>query len=142
MQRTRIVVLLAILAIIYGLSWLGVFDRWFLTYWWTDILMHIAGAFFMALLISSYYSNEFSKLSQPFRMFALLGMIVLVGVLWEFHEYILNHSALVPGLSHSLNYSVNLQGDVTDTMKDLSMDMLGGILAGLLTFARNWGTKS
>lgn len=91
---------------------------------------HFIGGFFIALLVASYYANEFSKLSQPFRLFALLGIVMGIGVLWEFHEYSLGQFI-----------GISLQGDLADTIKDLFLDTLGGGIAAL-TFARNWSTKS
>lgn len=135
MLRNRNFILL-LLFIDFVLSWIAVFYNWWLAVPWIDIPMHIIGAFLIALLIASYYSTQFSKLSQPFAFFTLLGLCLVVGVLWEFHEYILNHSSLIPQLSHSLKYSVNLQGNVTDTIKDLANDCIGAILASLYIFKK------
>ena len=82
---------------------------------------HLIGGFFIALLVASYYASEFGKLSQPFRLFALLGIVMGIGVLWEFHEFALGRLI-----------GISLQGDLTDTIKDLLLDTLGGLIAALI----------
>ena len=129
--------LIVSLVIIFALSWAGVFYKWFILVPWIDIPMHIAGGFCMALLVASYYSSEFKKLSQPFAFFTLLGLMLVIGVFWEFHEFIFDHIFLARKLSDNLNYHVVLQGNSFDTMKDLTNDILGTLLASLALFKRN-----
>ena len=76
----------------------------------------------MGLLVAAYYRSEFAKLSQPFRFFCLVGIVIGIGVMWEFHEFILNQ----------VFNSLKFQGDNIDTMKDLLMDTLGGMAAAVL----------
>lgn len=60
------------------------------------------------------------------RFFALVSMVMAVGVLWEFHEYLLDRMVT----------TMKFQGDLNDTMKDLLMDTLGGI-AGAIFFPKS-----
>src|SRR3989344_7474251 len=93
--------------------------------WYLEIgntYLHFAGGLFMGLLVATYYRSEFAKLSQPFRFFCLVGIVIGIGVMWEFHEFILNQ----------VFNSLKFQGDNIDTMKDLLMDTLGGMAAAVL----------
>ena len=80
----------------------------------------------MALLVASYYASEFQKLPQPLRLFCVVGIVMGIGVLWEFHEYALGRLT-----------DISLQGDLADTMKDLLMDTLGGIAGAIFARSRN-----
>lgn len=125
MPRTRTILLILILLFIAGYTggfWGG---AWYFST--GNTYFHFVGGLFMALLAASYYRSEFAKLSQPFRFFCLLALVMAVGVFWEFHEY---------ALGHLLNASFKFQGDLADTMSDLLMDTLGGVVAGLYLFGR------
>ena len=118
MPRTKTIFLILCTLFVLGYTggvWGG---RWYFDT--GNHYLHVLGGFFIALLVASYYRNEFAKLPQPLRFFCILGIVMGVGVLWEFHEYAIGQIAHIP-----------LQGDLADTMKDLLMDTLGGIVAGL-----------
>ena len=119
MRRTR-VIFFALVALFF----LGYTGGWWGGRWYFDTgntYVHVLGGFFIALLVASYYASEFSALPQPLRFFCILAIVMGVGVLWEFHEYALGQL-----------FSIPLQGDLADTMKDLLMDTLGGAAGGLL----------
>ena len=90
-----------------------------------DTPYHLASGICLGIIVASYYRSEFGSLPQPLRFFCVLGIVMAVGVLWEFHEYALGR--MIP---------VSLQGDLDDTMKDLLMDTLGGVAGGILNFFR------
>ena len=102
-------------------------------YWkvsWLDIVMHFLGG---ALVASAmvwwvYFSGRISlpRLSFFFTLTLILGGVALIGVLWEFFEF------LVDKFITKNNYIDLLQLGVIDTMKDLFMDILGGLAVGLL----------
>ncbi len=124
MQKTSRYLLLCIVLFIlgYGLAWVPIpaLQAWYLES--GNAYFHFAGGLAIALLVTSYYSTEFGKLSQPFRFFCIVAIAMGIGVLWEFHEYILTQ------LAHR-----SFQGDLDDTMHDLLLDTLGGVVAGLFT---------
>ena len=114
--KTILIILVALFILGYtGSAWGG---NWYLET--GNSYFHLIGGFFIALLVASYYATEFSKLSQPFRLFALLGIVMGIGVLWEFHEFALGQFI-----------GISLQGDLPDTIKDLLLDTLGGVIAAL-----------
>ena len=114
--------ILIILAILFILGYTGGLwgNRWYPES--GNTYFHVLGGFFIAALAASYYATQFAKLPQPLRFFCIVGIVMGVGVLWEFHEYALGHFIHIP-----------LQGDLADTMKDLLADTLGG-MAGALIF--------
>lgn len=129
MLRTRS--LLIILAILFVLGYTG---GWWGGAWYFErgnTYFHFAGGLFMGLLVASYYRSEFGKLSQPFRFFCLLAIVMGIGVLWEFHEYVLSRIA-----------GASFMGDLADTMKDLLMDTFGGIISGLYLFRSRYTKNS
>lgn len=127
-MKTKIILIILIALFFLGYTGGAWGGRWYLET--GNSYFHLVGGFFIALLVASYYASEFGKLSQPFRLFALLGIVMGIGVLWEFHEFALGQLI-----------GVSLQGDLADTIKDLLLDTLGGGIAAL-TLARNWDTKS
>ncbi len=100
--------------------------------WYTatgNSYFHLAGGLLIGLLIASYYSSQLNKLSQLLKFFCVLGMVIGVGVLWEFHEYVLNNL-----------FGRGFQGDLSDTILDLLLDTIGGMIAGLY-FIRRGNSK-
>jgi len=101
-----------------------------------DVFLHFFGGAFIALLVYSYYSNEFKGLSQPFAFFALIGIVIGVGVFWEFFEHILG-AFFADAATDFYNLPiVNFHGDLADTIQDLFMDVLGGSVVGLIAYIR------
>ncbi len=124
MPRTKTIFL--ILCVLFVLGYTG---GYWGGQWYFDTgnhYFHILGGLFIGLLATSYYRNEFAKLPQPLRFFCILAIVMAVGVLWEFHEYAIGQLFGVP-----------LQGDLVDTIQDLLMDTLGGIMAGLFWMKSN-----
>ena len=123
MQRTRVIffILATLLFLGYTGGWWG--GQWYLTT--GNTYFHFLGGLCIALLVTSYYATQFGKLSQPFKFFCILGIVMGVGVLWEFHEFILTK---IVGQA--------FMGDLADTIKDLLMDTLGGVAGAFLNSLR------
>jgi len=126
---------LGVLILLYAIAWVATAVDWQWFYSTGQTYLHFLGGLFIAFLIASYYSSEFGKLSQPFRLFALIGIVMGVGVLWEFHEYILKFFAGQKA-TIAFGYDVTFIGDLADTMKDLLMDTLGGMTVAVLHLFR------
>ncbi|PIR41089.1 MAG: hypothetical protein COV31_03030 [Candidatus Yanofskybacteria bacterium CG10_big_fil_rev_8_21_14_0_10_46_23] len=120
------------LALIFSLNViLGWTFGWYLRFDWFDTLLHYLGGLFIALLLLSYYDSEFAKNSQPFQFFALLGMTMGIGVLWEFGEFIASQTLAQP-FQNFFQIKAQFIGNLADTIEDLLMDTLGGLtVAGL-----------
>lgn len=102
---------------------------------WLDIPMHFMGGFGMALLAFAIHSLTFSKTKtkqMPIWYLAIfiMGFTMMIGVAWEFHEYILDNTA-----HYWYGYPIS-QISLTDTMKDFLDDWLGASAAFLLFYKK------
>lgn len=95
-----------------------------------DIPMHFLGGLVMALLglaihhcVASTYHTKHSPVWYNYTF--VVGFAMLVGIAWEFHEYVFDQT---------INVWYNLpraQVSVADTMKDFFLDWLGASIAFL-----------
>ena len=85
-----------------------------------DKLMHLAGGMAIAWLAIVFFAARLNYLPSFDRFLILLGMVALVGVLWEFAEYL---GQFIPTISHYLS-----GGDLADTLGDLAADLSGGAI--------------
>lgn len=92
--------------------------------------MHFLGGVLAASVMIwwVYFSGRISlpRLSSFFTLTLILGAAALAGILWEFFEF------LTDKFITKNNYIDLLQPGVMDTMKDLFMDILGGLAVGFL----------
>jgi len=96
-----------------------------------DVPMHLLGGFVMALLALAIHhnvSNTYNTSHSPvwYHYLFVVGFAMLIGVAWEFHEYILDQTINV---WYSLPHS---QLSLADTMKDLMNDWIGASAAFFL----------
>lgn len=90
-----------------------------------DNLLHFSGGFSVGLLAIALHHDMTDKhdlFGHPlwYHYLFVIGFVMLVGVAWEFHEYLLDNTAsLWWGWPHN-------QLGLGDTMLDLLMDFLGG----------------
>ena len=105
-----------------------------------DKYMHFLGGFVIALFLFYLLESDFKLLSRASFLFFLVSATALIGVFWEFAEYLSNTF-----LAHSnsdplfLIYRYFHGGDLTDTLGDLLMDLGGALTFGvgtLLTHAQ------
>ncbi|RJQ31311.1 hypothetical protein C4572_02670 [Candidatus Parcubacteria bacterium] len=109
-----------------------VFSLYASLYWkllWLDALMHLlggtlVGAFFIWW---GYFSGKLDlpKNSTLFLVVFTLGGVALVGVLWEFYEFVIDK------LVTKDNHISIFQPGLVDTLQDLFLDLVGGLLVGL-----------
>ena len=112
-----IVLLLHIVATLAG---------WYVSFWWFDIPLHFLGG--MAITLSAYYLleyfesiNKFQVTFSPLYLLLLLAFAALAALCWELMEYAFDTLA-----------DTNLQPGMTDTIKDLTVGLIGGSLTALL----------
>ncbi|MBI5794272.1 hypothetical protein HZA87_04295 [Candidatus Uhrbacteria bacterium] len=119
----------AILVVVLVHSILLFTDGYFLIQW-IDGPMHLAGGFaigMLALAIHRFETNRthIKPVSIWYHYLFVIGFVALIAVLWEFHEYILDHTLTVwMGWPQA---QISLQ----DTMADLLLGLLGGTFAFL-----------
>lgn len=117
-----------------GLDWYGSIPTF-------DVYMHFSGGLAMGLIALALRASGSRTLrgSTPWWMSAIfvIGFVALIGVLWEFHEFVLDL------LSKDLK-AAHAQASLGDTMADLFFDLLGGTVAvvGAPVFSRFFGRQS
>ncbi len=102
--------------------------------WYFSWIVHLINSFLIATIIYGMLLRNCKNQSRFFMFLATVAFTALVGVLWEVCEY------AIDGMSGSnmqrFNDSVTNEPFVgrralLDTMTDLMMDSVGGLLAGL-----------
>lgn len=93
-----------------------------------DNTMHFSGGFAMGLLALAIHHDMTDKhdlRNHPtwYHYLFVIGFVVLIGVAWEFHEYLLDNTAVI--WYHWPKFQLSL----FDTMLDLLMDITGGTAA-------------
>jgi hypothetical protein len=117
--------------LILTLHELAVWNGWYSPTTDFDIVMHILGGFWVGTFLL-YFFEEHPRLSPlhetgGWRAFvSLVSLVVLVGVLWEFYEFL---AAYLPVILR--NASTPEFQTYTDTLGDLLCDITGSIAAGL-----------
>lgn len=100
------------------------------------MILHFAGGFWVFVIarhVAEHYGNKVTGEHKNIITFLVfISFVVLVGVLWEFFEFILDRYIVESGFTY-------LKGVFEDTLLDLLMDILGGMAAFLMyldTFLR------
>lgn len=117
-----IIPILIPMLLVYLLS--QVFVRYDIFQLWYGVspLMHALGGFVTAwtvwmLLRYTKIIKKPSKLPRFVRICVTIGIVLLIGILWEWYEFVLE---VMTGANHILG--------VADTLVDLSMDTVGAIV--------------
>ncbi len=127
---------LAVLFAILSIHILSIFQRWYITWEWIDIPLHVAGGAWVALAFFYFqrrYALLFSALPFLFALIAVTGVVMLVGVMWEWLEFGFDY-IFVP-----IHAEWRAQSGLTDTMGDLLADLVGGVLVGVYFLLRKGG---
>lgn len=112
---------LGILVAILSFFWIGLSLDWDRSFWWYDNVLHFAGGLWVASIFEYFiYRLELAVINRHFwvKLILGLGFVALIGVLWEFHEY----------LADIYLRSEFFQSSIKDTVSDLTLDLLGGLL--------------
>jgi uncharacterized membrane protein YagU involved in acid resistance len=117
----KFVLLVAVLLLIGQLSWNSVFLKQPDKFWWVDMLLHFLGGVMVASIFFILAEKKFPLIELPVGylagVLAVVSFVVLIGVFWEFYEYLLDYFLYVH------------QMELPDTLSDLFFDFLGGTLA-------------
>lgn len=103
--------------------------------WWFSWVVHLINSFLIATIIYGMLLRHCKHQSKFFMFLATVAFTALVGVLWEVCEFAID--GLKSGSNmQRFNDSVTNEPFIgrralQDTMIDLMMDSLGGIMAGL-----------
>lgn len=127
-MKVRIALLFCILSIIAIAH--TIFSEFYL-YWkylWLDIPMHTLGGIACALGFSILPFFNIILPSRYTSIYGYVGFAFGIGIVWEIFEF-------------SAGISVIEHGFVFDTIKDLCMDSIGGVLGYLIVRGRNVTTS-
>lgn len=103
--------------------------------WFFSFIVHLINSFLIATIIYGMLLRHCKNQSKFFMFISTVAFTALVGVIWEVCEYVID-GMMTGSNMQRFNNSVTLEPFVgrralQDTMIDLMMDTLGGILAGL-----------
>lgn len=113
---------------------LAVFGSWYFFLWWFDVLMHFLGGLAMgAIALASFDqlvktafghpANSTNLASTVIKFIFILGFVALVGIGWEWLEFIVDQAVSAKNLNFGL-----AQPGLKDTMLDFYFDLLGAFV--------------
>lgn len=93
--------------------------------WW-DLLMHILSGIILGIIGNVILSKNLRKIEvkKVLRFFFIVGMACIGGVVWEIYEFAIDSL-------FNLNTQIAKESGITDTMWDLIMDLIGGIVIAM-----------
>jgi hypothetical protein len=102
----------------------------YIDYSWFDTVQHFLGGFFVAMFMTAYLKDALN--GNNFKnLLVIAGATILIGVVWEFAEYIANQTLIEPTYKY-FGIKAYFMGDLRDTMIDLLMDISGSLVFGIL----------
>ncbi|MDQ2694198.1 MAG: hypothetical protein M3Z21_02250 [Pseudomonadota bacterium] len=113
---------------LYAAFALGEVREYYARFWWWDLLLHSVSAMVMGLfgflLVYVFYSTRRIQMAPVYVALVSFGFAVTVGTLWEIFEYLMDWG-----------FGFNMQkSGLDDTMTDLMVDALGGLVAAWIGF--------
>ena len=126
MDRKKLVKILAYLIFfILIVNFIAHKFYWYFSVWYFDIIMHFLSGFWIGLAFIYLFSP---KNGSFFSVFKVLLFVFFVGVGWEIFEIFVN------------DIITQNSFDFLDTISDLFFDLIGGALAVLYFFKKNYVT--
>ena len=93
--------------------------------WWYDMVLHFLGGAWIATLFVYIFKIKSSLFNDRgvflFNLIVVVSFVALVGVAWEIWEFLVDTLIISGGV-------YGFQDPLADTIKDLIMDILGGIV--------------
>jgi hypothetical protein len=118
--------ILLLLLFLLGFSYFFTLEfGYYFKYPWIDLPLHFLGGVIVSLFFIIYFEKSLKKLSLFSLFLFLLSFVALIGIFWEFFEWIVDKTI----------YPLN-QPTVNDTLGDLAMDLLGGFLVAFIYFIK------
>lgn len=118
----------------------GFIFRWNFSLWWYDLLLHFLGGIWVAIAASKFLrdflrdSISLTRLNFIIPLF-IVALVVLTGVIWEMYEFTIDE------LFFEERARWRAQDGNTDTMTDLMMDLLGGLVVSGYAAYKSYRTK-
>lgn len=98
---------------------------WYSAMWWFDIPMHILGGVFLGLTAGALFFKALLPLRLREQLVTILLFVFIFGLGWEAFEY------LVQSITGG-----SILASISDSIKDMIMDLLGGIIASYFVLRR------
>lgn len=102
--------------------------------WWYDTLLHFLGGVWVGNLFIYIFSERLGLFEGKKNLFytlaTVVGFVALLGVAWELYEFMIDETF---GIKHGLPLT---QPGLADTMKDLAIDTLGGVVSAVIYYLR------
>lgn len=90
---------------------------------WFDVFMHFLGGLSIGIGWLVIQRRFGQGISRWYQFVTLLGIVALMGVLWECMEFAMDY--------YHVYGSIPNQSSLADTMQDLVMDLLGGLVVAV-----------
>jgi hypothetical protein len=133
-RATRILEVYFLLAIIVHFI-LGGTLHYYRDVWFFSFIVHFINSFLIATIIYGMLLRHCQNQSKFFMFLATVAFTALVGVLWEVCEYAIDGMKSGSNMQRFNNSVTNEpfigRRALKDTMIDLMMDTLGGVIAGI-----------
>jgi len=113
----------SLLVLVVAIAVVNAFAEYYHWYWlmrWFDMPMHFAGGVWVAgvVLWWRFFSGKFTSLPSAKAIFAwAIGGAIGIGLVWEVYEATVSY------------FTVGHMNDILDTIGDLVLDTIGGIVA-------------
>ncbi len=119
------------LVITFTLSIIATLYGWDNDCAWYDIVLHLAGGFFVAMFLYDYLSSTLGGNSWFKKAILIIGYTLFIGVLWEFTEFLAGKFLSGPFYNtfHVRTYFI---GNLQDTLGDLLNDIIGGLALAIV----------
>lgn len=109
-----------------GTETIGRTTNLFEVYPWLDNPLHFFGGVLIAITANEFFlycrrNGYIGKTHSFLHIILLVTFVMTVAVFWEFHEFL-----------RDFYFHTELQSSEADTMKDLLLGMLGGLLSASL----------
>ena len=115
---------------IFLADFLGCVLNLYNTFSWFDIFVHFISGIATFILASIIYKNITKEKNKLLKILFCLGIVALIAILWEVFEYSVD-SLIGMDLQH------NIDTGVIDTMQDMIVAILGGLLSGVYIWIKN-----
>lgn len=107
--------------------------------WWFDIPMHILGGAWVAFIFFYYFFYKEKILDKNMRFAEIfiftIGFVAFIGVMWELWEYLVSYYfSITYSIPNYYEFGHNGESAVFDTIKDLTNDLFGGLIAIIIFY--------
>jgi hypothetical protein len=115
---------------------LGEFQQFYELFWWWDLMLHSFAALVLGLtgflFIYVFYKSNRVQMAPIYVAFISFGTAMSLGALWEIFEFLMD-----------LSWGLNMQkSGLVDTMTDLIVDAIGGLIAAWIGYQYVKGSDS